>query len=370
MNYITLAIKWRPRSFSELKGQESTVHILCNSILNNRIHHSYIFSGERGIGKTSIARIFSKSLNCVKGITIDPCQKCDICKNIDNGCFIDLIEIDGASKTKVEDIKDILDNVYCLPCQGRFRIYLIDEVHMLSQHSFNALLKILEEPPSHVKFLLATTNLQKIPCTVLSRCLHFELQPFSIELIKEHLKFVMENEKFFYEEKALCFLAKLSKGSMRDALNLLDKSINICKNNYLSLDNIKYFIKIGKKNYALKILECLANNEIKSLILIMEDAVKNNSCYSYILEKILIYLHKITILQFFPKWKCIQNFHLSFNKSIQLIANKIPSQYVQLLYRICLKHYKDIDFAPIPSIGFEMIIFRMLNIQQKFIKNN
>src|SRR6187549_3024021 len=228
MSYLALARKWRPRSFAELVGQEHVRVALGNALTQGRVHHAFLFTGTRGVGKTTIARILSKCLNCDTGVTATPCGVCASCKEIDEGRFVDLIEVDAASRTKVDDTRELLENVQYSPTRGRYKVYLIDEVHMLSTHSFNALLKTLEEPPPHVKFLLATTDPQKLPVTVLSRCLQFNLKNISPERLVEHIRFILEQEKIEFEEGALWQLGRAAQGSVRDCLTLLDQAIGFC----------------------------------------------------------------------------------------------------------------------------------------------
>ena len=226
MSYQVLALKWRPKSFDTLVGQDSTVQALSNALNQNRLHHAYLFNGTRGVGKTTIARILAKSLNCEKGVSSTPCQQCSACLDIDDGRYIDLIEVDAASNTKVEEMRVLLENSQYAPTSGRFKVYIIDEVHMLSKSAFNAMLKTLEEPPGHVKFILATTEPKKIPITVLSRCLQFNLKQMTVDNIMAYLKTVLNEEGINYEESALLIIAKAAKGSMRDALSILDQAIS------------------------------------------------------------------------------------------------------------------------------------------------
>jgi len=358
MSYIALARKWRPRTFSQLVGQEHINKALIKSLNQQRLHHAYLFTGTRGVGKTSVARLLAKALNCEQGISAEPCLQCDACLAIEQGCFVDLIEIDGASRTRVEDTRDILDNVPYAPTNGRFKIYLIDEVHMLSQHSFNALLKTLEEPPSHVKFLLATTDPQKLPITVLSRCLQFNLKHLLPDIICSQLQTILEDEKLTYEKQALDLIARAAHGSMRDALSLLDQAIAGCDDT-LSTQNIKNILGYTQQDYALQLLQALIDRSPQKLITISRQIATEGGYFHYTLEEMLSYLHQITISQ-----------HLTDNHplicptpEIQALSALISPEDVQLFYQIGLKGAEELHLAPTIGIGFEMTLLRMHTFQ-------
>ncbi|KTC65288.1 DNA polymerase III, gamma and tau subunits (plasmid) [Legionella adelaidensis] len=354
MSHIALARKWRPRTFTQLVGQPHVCKALTYSLTEQRLHHAYLFTGTRGVGKTSIARLFAKALNCEKGISAEPCLVCPTCLSIEQGHFIDLIEIDAASKTRVEDTREILENVQYSPTQGRFKIYLIDEVHMLSQHSFNALLKTLEEPPAHVMFLLATTDPQKLPVTVLSRCLHFNLKPLSLENISQWLAYIMKEEGFAFEPQALDLIAKAAQGSMRDALSLLDQALASC-NNSLVASEIKNILGYTKKDYALEILHALAAFNPNNLIHISREIASEGGNFIYVLEEMVQYLHQITICQTLSADSPFIN---SSEELIKISKNFQPED-TQLFYEIAVKSLEEIQLAPALGIGFEMALLRM-----------
>ena len=270
MSYLVLARKWRPRTFSEIVGQEHVLRALTNALQSGRLHHAYLFAGTRGVGKTTIARILAKALNCEKGMTADPCGECSACREIDEGRFVDLIEVDAASKTKVDDTRDLLDNVQFAPAGGRFKVYLIDEVHMLTKHSFNALLKTLEEPPPHVKFLLATTDPQKLPVTVLSRCLQFNLKRLTPALIRARLDYICGEEKVPADRQALAMIARSADGSLRDALSLLDQAIAYCSGEVREQATAEMLGTIDRQ-YVLQLLEFLADGDAPGLMAAIAD---------------------------------------------------------------------------------------------------
>ena len=354
MSYIALARKWRPRTFSQLIGQDHINKALSNSLNKERLHHAYLFTGTRGVGKTSVARLLAKALNCEKGISAEPCLECETCIAIEQGRFIDLIEIDGASRTRVEDTREILDNVQYVPTQGRFKIYLIDEVHMLSQHSFNALLKTLEEPPEHVKFLLATTDPQKLPVTVLSRCLQFNLRPLQEDLIFRHLEHILADEHISYDKHALELLAKAAKGSLRDALSLLDQTIASI-DDHLHTEDLKNILGYTQKDYALQMLQALAKNDPDELMNLSKQVSAEGGHYPYVINEILSYLHQITISQSIKA----QNPLLASTSDIIELSQQFEPEDVQLLYQIGIKGIEDIQLAPTLAIGFEMMLLRM-----------
>lgn len=365
MNYQVLARKWRPHSFDTLVGQSHIVRTLTNALQQERLHHAYLFTGTRGVGKTTLGRILATCLNCEAGISATPCQVCKACQEISTGRFIDLIEVDAASRTKVEDTRDLLDNVPYAPTQGRFKIYLIDEVHMLSTHSFNALLKTLEEPPAHVKFLLATTDPQKLPITVLSRCLQFHLKCLSPEQIAQHLAFILQEEKITYEEEALKRLAFAAQGSMRDALSLLDQAISFSGQN-VTTQAIKSMLCTTEATYLYKILEALTLQEPKMLMDITHQLAEQAADFTNVLEELLSLLHQVAIAQFVSD----SNAQAWDPSKIDEFAKQFTPQDIQLYYQIGLIGRKDLPLAPTPRSGFEMILLRMLAFQPSSITPN
>lgn len=361
MGYHVLARKWRPKDFSEMAGQEHVLRVLSNSLNNNRLHHAYLFSGTRGVGKTTIARVLSKCLNCESGISSKPCGSCSSCTEIDEGRSIDFIEVDAASKTKVEDTRELLDRLHFAPSKSRFTIYLIDEAHMLSVNSFNALLKTLEEPPPHVKFLLATTEPKKLPVTILSRCLQFNLKNLAVEKISEHLKFVLADEKIPFDNEAVRGLARAANGSMRDALTLTDQAIGYGDGHVL-VEFVSAMLGSITKNFIVDICSALAErngSELLKVIGIMDEHAPDYDCA---LEDILVLLHQISIYQIVPEsYEDRGDSH----HVIENLAGKVSKEDVQLFYQICLLGRNDLQMAPDPRIGFEMIILRALAFRPK-----
>lgn len=358
MSYLALARKWRPRTFSQLVGQSHVSKPLTNALHQQRLHHAYLFTGTRGVGKTSIARILAKSLNCDQGISSEPCLQCNACNSIEQGRFIDLIEIDGASKTRVEDTRDILDNVHYAPAIGRFKIYLIDEVHMLSQHSFNALLKTLEEPPEHVKFILATTDPHKLPVTVLSRCLQFNLKHLAIEQISQHLKLILKEEHLDFEPQAIDILAQAAKGSMRDALSLLDQAITGC-DNLLCVSGVKMILGYTQQDYALQLLYALTEQNASKLLTISQEISIEGGQFQYVLDELLHYLHQMAVCQFIEDTNPL----ISPSPEIVTFAQNVSAEDTQLFYQIGLKGREEIHLAPTLAIGFNMTLLRMLTFR-------
>lgn len=355
MSYLALARKWRPRTFSELVGQNHISKALINALTLQRIHHAYLFTGTRGVGKTSVARILAKALNCERGITPEPCLQCHVCTAIEQGRFIDLIEIDGASKTRVEDTRDLLDNVQYAPSIGRFKIYLIDEVHMLSQHSFNALLKTLEEPPEHVKFILATTDPQKLPVTVLSRCLQFNLRHLQEHLITEHLELILKEEQLEYEKEALEILALAAKGSMRDALSILDQVITSCDKQLLASD-IKSILGYTQQDYALRLLLALAEKNAPQILELSQQIAIEGGHFQYVLGEILSQLHQMAIYQSLGD----KNPLISPSTEIKALVHHFSAEDLQLFYQIGMKGQEEIHVSPTLAVGFNMTMLRML----------
>ena len=352
MSYQVLARKWRPRNFQEMVGQEPILRMLMNALDNQRLHHAYLFTGTRGVGKTTLARILAKCLNCESGVTSKPCGTCSICQSIDAGKFLDLIEVDAASRTKVEDTREILDNVHYAPTQGRYKIYLIDEVHMLSGHSFNALLKTLEEPPSHVKFLLATTDPKRLPVTILSRCLQFNLRRVAPDQIIQHMQHLCEQETIPFENDALELIAKAADGSMRDALSLLDQAIAYCGEKITTTETRTMLGSI-EQEVIFRLLNAIAENNGKKLLdeiaLLSEQAPDFNQ----VLQELLSTLHQISVTQLIPD-------HKNPSNSIKDLAKLLTAEDVQLYYQITLMGRKDLALAPSPQQCFEMVMLRML----------
>ncbi|SCX78864.1 DNA polymerase-3 subunit gamma/tau [Legionella israelensis DSM 19235] len=358
MSYLALARKWRPRTFSQLVGQTHVSKGLINSLNQQRLHHAYLFTGTRGVGKTSIARLLAKALNCEQGISAEPCLNCENCRAIEQGSCIDLIEVDAASRTGVEDTRALLDNIQYAATSARFKIYLIDEVHMLSQHSFNALLKTLEEPPLHVKFLLATTDPQKLPATVLSRCLQFHLRHLSVELISKHLAYILKEEKIAYEAEALTLLAQAAKGSMRDGLSILDQVIASCDGKILTQE-LKHLLGYTQQDYALQILQALAEQNAKQLLDLSRQIAMEGSHFNHVLEEIIQYLHQIAIYQTLPELQT----ETVFTGEITQLASLFSAEDIQLFYQIAIKGSEEVHLAPTLAIGFDMTILRMLTFR-------
>lgn len=354
MSYIALARKWRPRQFSQLVGQVHINKALSNSLSRQRLHHAYLFTGTRGVGKTSIARLFAKAINCAQGIQAEPCLQCDACLAIEQGCFVDLIEIDGASRTRVEDTREILENVQYLPTNGRFKVYLIDEVHMLSQHSFNALLKTLEEPPPHVKFLLATTDPQKLPVTVLSRCLQFNLKPIPPHLIEQYLQFVLEQEQLAFDAQGLSLIAAAARGSMRDALSLLDQAIALSGQS-IQIQDVKAMLGYTQEDYATELLVALAEANPTRLLQVTRTIAEEGGNYHYVLDQLLLSLHQIMISQCIAENPLPDASHPELNQ----LSTQFTQEDIQLFYQIGLKGAEEIHLAPTLAVGFEMTLLRM-----------
>jgi DNA polymerase-3 subunit gamma/tau len=356
MSYQVLARKWRPAKFAELVGQEHVKAALINGLSNQRLHHAYLFTGTRGVGKTTIARIFAKSLNCETGISAEPCGQCGTCLDVDAGRFVDLIEIDAASRTKVGDTREILDNVQYAPTRGRYKVYLIDEVHMLSRHSFNALLKTLEEPPEHVKFLLATTDPQKLPVTILSRCLQFNLQALSIKQISEQLNRILVAEQLPFEQEALLLLAKYAKGSMRDGLSLTDQAIAQSGQN-VTLDIVQQMMGTVDISWSQNILSAILNNDADSLVNEFSRLTKQNPDIEKVLDDLLSVCHQIALTQIMPN-SALLNHNIS--DFIKAVSPQIAPQVIQIYYQILLQGKRDLKISADPYASFEMICLRLL----------
>ncbi len=356
MSYQVLARKWRPRSFDEVAGQEHVLRALINALDNDRLHHAYLFTGTRGVGKTTLARILAKCLNCEKGVSAKACGECAACTGIDEGRFIDLIEVDAASRTKVEDTRELLDNVQYLPTAGRYKVYLIDEVHMLSTHSFNALLKTLEEPPPHVKFLLATTDPQKLPVTVLSRCLQFNLKNLSPERIVEYLNKVLGEENVPFEEAALWALARAADGSMRDALSLTDQAI-AHGDGKITEAELSTMLGTIDRTTVLDMCRQISEQNAPAALDLVEALAEHAPDFSGALAEMLSIWHRVAVVQAVPG--ALDN-SLGDQDAISELAAQVSREDVQLFYQICLLGRRDLSLAADPKSGLEMVLLRQL----------
>ncbi len=356
MSYQVLARKWRPRSFREMVGQTHVLKALINALDNQRLHHAYLFTGTRGVGKTTIARIIAKCLNCETGVSSTPCGQCSVCREIDEGRFVDLIEVDAASRTKVEDTRELLDNVQYAPSRGRYKVYLIDEVHMLSSHSFNALLKTLEEPPPHVKFLLATTDPQKLPVTILSRCLQFSLKNMPPERVVEHLTHVLGVENVPFEEDALWLLGRAADGSMRDAMSLTDQAIAFGEGKVLAAD-VRAMLGTLDHGQVYGVLQALLEGDARALLEAVRHLAEQGPDWAGVLAEMLNVLHRVAIAQALPE--AVDNGQGDRDRVLAL-AQALPAEDVQFYYQMGLIGRRDLPLAPDPRSGFEMVLLRML----------
>ncbi len=356
MTYQVLARKWRPSNFTQLVGQEHVSQSLIHALQHDRLHHAYLFTGTRGVGKTTIARILAKAINCENLQDFNPCGQCKVCLDFDQGRFMDLIEVDAASRTKVEDTRDLLDNVQYAPHQGRYKVYLIDEVHMLSGHSFNALLKTLEEPPAHVKFLLATTDPHKIPVTVLSRCLQFNLkrlQPFQIQ---QQLQHILKTESIAYQDQALSLLARAADGSLRDALSLLDQAI-VFGSGAVNLEAVTGMLGTVAQQAGIDLLQALITQDASSVLTTVAKLDELSPDYADLLQQLLRLLHRTAICQHSPI-----SFDTEFDQALVAeFAQQLSAEDIQLYYQIALIGSRDLALAPDPRSGFEMVMLRMLS---------
>lgn len=356
MSYLVLARKWRPKDFSDTVGQEHVLQALMNALETGRLHHAYLFTGTRGVGKTTIARILAKALNCETGVTAKPCGECSACKEIDEGRFVDLIEVDAASKTKVDDTRDLLDNVQYAAARGRYKVYLIDEVHMLSKSSFNALLKTLEEPPEHVKFLLATTDPQKLPATVLSRCLQFNLKRMTPRIITDRLTHICEAEKIEFESPALSLLARAADGSMRDGLSLLDQAIAYCGGKIEEAPTAKMLGTIDR-DHVMRLMRLLAAGDARGLIEVVREIDEQFPDYARLLDDLARDLQRVAVYQVVGTCDCDDELT---EQEIAELSQIMPAGDVQLFYQTAIMGRRDLHLAPDPRSGAEMTLMRML----------
>ena len=351
-----LARKWRPKTFAQLAGQEHVVRALSNALSQNRLHHAYLFTGTRGVGKTTIARIFAKSLNCLTGITATPCGVCSACLEIDSGRFVDLIELDAASNTQVDNMRELLEGALYAPTAARFKVYIIDEVHMLSRSAFNAMLKTLEEPPPHVKFILATTDPQKIPVTVLSRCLQFNLKQLPAALIVSHLQYVLEQEKIEYEPGALALVARAAQGSMRDALSLMDQAIAFSLGK-IEESAMRSMLGAIDQSYLFELLLALQRGEGVALLEIADNMAQRSISFEAALQDMASLLHRIALAQTVPQ--AIADDEPELVRLLEL-AQVCTAEQVQLFYQIAIHGRAEIELAPDEYAGFTMTLLRML----------
>ena len=356
MSYQALARKWRPKQFGDVVGQEHVVQALSNALDRDQVHHAFLFTGTRGVGKTTLARILAKALNCEQGLSSTPCNECSSCMAIDDARFVDLIEVDAASRTKVDDTRELLDNVQYAPTSGRYKVYLIDEVHMLSGHSFNALLKTLEEPPPHVKFLLATTEPQKLPVTVLSRCLQFNLKALQLDQIQHRLHQILEAEGIEPEENALRMLARAANGSLRDGLSLLDQALAY-GGGQLEESMVRKMLGTIEDDVVEKIIRGLIDEDADVLMQVASDMAERSLDYAQALDEVLVQIHNLSLGQISRDLLSAKQAELPWHSEL---ASQIDPADLQLYYQIGLIGKRDLPLAPDPRTGFEMVLLRML----------
>ncbi len=356
MSYLVLARKWRPKTFSEVVGQQHVLRALINGLEQNRLHHAFLFAGTRGVGKTTLARILAKSLNCEAGVSAQPCGQCSTCQDIDTGHFVDLIEVDAASRTKVDDTRELLDNVQYAPSRGRYKVYLIDEVHMLSVSSFNALLKTLEEPPPHVKFLFATTDPQKLPVTILSRCLQFNLRRLEPEQIADHLAFILQQENLEFEPAALTAIAQAADGSMRDALSVLDQAIAFGAGQ-VSYADVTQMLGTIEQDQIYQILAALIDQDAETLLAQSDELYRQGRDFTVALDALLSTLQRMAACQYLP------DSDQANSAPLPALVHRMDAETIQLMYQIALHGKRDLPYAADPKSGFTMTLLRMLSFQ-------
>ena len=356
MTYQALARKWRPRRFADVVGQTHVVAALTHALDNDRVHHAFLFTGTRGVGKTTLARLLAKSLNCEKGVSSTPCGECSACQSVEQNRFVDLLEIDAASRTRVDDTREILDNVQYAPTMGRYKVYLVDEVHMLSTHSFNALLKTLEEPPPHVKFLLATTDPQKLPPTILSRCLQFNLRALQVAEIATQLERILAEENIASDADTRELIARAADGSMRDALSLLDQAIAFAGGE-LSGEAVRAMLGMIEGARVVELLEAVVEADTAALFGIVDAMRERSANFARALDDLLILLHEIAVTMEAPELTADRD---SPWKGQLGIAERMNAEQVQLFYQVALIGKRDLSLAPDPARGFEMVMLRML----------
>ncbi|MCL5974396.1 MAG: DNA polymerase III subunit gamma/tau [Gammaproteobacteria bacterium] len=366
MSYLVLARKWRPKKFAEVVGQQHVLRALINGLDQNRLHHAFLFAGTRGVGKTTLARIFAKSLNCEQGISSTPCGVCNSCVEVDSGRFVDLIEVDAASRTKVDDTRELLDNVQYAPSRGRYKVYLIDEVHMLSTSSFNALLKTLEEPPPHVKFLFATTDPQKLPVTILSRCLQFNLRRLDIKQIADHLAFILQQENIEFEVEALNQIAFAADGSMRDALSLLDQAIAFA-GGMVTAEIVSQMLGSVSQQQLIQLLDAFAAKDAKALLAHTDELASLGRDFVVVLDGLMTSLQRIATIQLIADAESLDQ---QDDAALQNFATIFSTETVQLLYQIALHGKRDMPYAADPRSGFEMTLLRMMSFQPQAVNAN
>ncbi|HEY9511130.1 MAG TPA: DNA polymerase III subunit gamma/tau, partial [Rhodanobacter sp.] len=357
MSYQVLARKWRPRKFSELVGQEHVVRALTNALDSGRMHHAYLFTGTRGVGKTTIARIFAKSLNCERGQSAEPCGECSVCTAVDEGRFVDLLEIDAASNTGVDDVREVIENAQYAPSRGRFKVYLVDEVHMLSKNAFNALLKTLEEPPPHVKFLLATTDPQKLPVTVLSRCLKFNLKRLLPTQISGQIRHILGAENIEFDEDAIAELARAADGSLRDGLSLLDQAIAYGAGAVRG-DDVRAMLGSVARAQVLGVLDAVAAGDGARLLSECAQIASYSPDFGGVLDDLASALHQLQLLQLIPDYQPADG--ADDDHALAVLATQMAPEDVQLYYQVAIAGRRDLTLAPDARTGFEMALLRML----------